>query len=188
MVQVINGEETSLPVYVPTSAELEEDGTYVSAYGLICRSIQNDLKMANDFTDLKLYVRTLLRKTGVKLPRYCACMNLLYHAISWCYEIFDKIDFVAGLHVGNRELDKEFLIAAEDLVKQKIEQMPKDSQDQPILIITKSVVVAATKLYEFTKQSCVEFFSCNGIERFATERLVKNAIVKETAQELQINK
>ncbi len=188
MVQVIDGEETSLHIYVPTSAELEEDGSYVSAYGLICRSIQNDLKMANDCTDLKLYVRTLLRKTGVKLPRYCACMNLLYYAISWCYEIFDKIDFVAGLHLANRELDMEFLIAAEELVKQKIEQMPKNSQEQPILIIPKSVVIAATKLYEFTKQSCIDFFSCNGIERFATERLVKNDLVKETAEELKMNK
>jgi hypothetical protein len=116
MVQVIDGEQASLPIYIPTSAELDEDGSYVSAYGLICRSIQDDFK---------LYVRTLLRKTGVKLPRYCACMNLLYYAISWCYEIFDKINFIAGLHVSNQELDVEFLLAAEKLVKQNIEQMPK---------------------------------------------------------------
>jgi hypothetical protein len=188
MVQVIDGKQTSLPVYIPTSAELNENDTYVSAYGLICQSIRDDINMANDFKDLKLYVRTLLRKTGVKLPRYCGCMNLLYYAISWCYEIFEKINFVAGLHLSNQELDAEFLITAEKLVKQKIEQMPKNSQMQPILIIPKSVVVAAIKLYDFTKRSCIEFFSCDGIERFATERLVKNAVVREKAQQLAINK
>jgi len=52
-------------------------------------------------------------------------MNLLYYAISWCYEILDKINFIAGLHVSNQELDVEFLVAAEELVKQNIEQMPK---------------------------------------------------------------
>ncbi len=120
---------------MPTSAELEEDGSYLSAYGLICRPIQDDLKMGNDSTDVKLYVRTLLRKTGIKLPRYCACMNLLYYTISGCYEIFDKINFVAGLHVSNQELDSEFLIATEELVEQKTEQVPKGSQQQPISII-----------------------------------------------------
>ncbi len=144
--------------------------------------------MVETFKDLKPYVRTLHRKTGVKLPRYCACMNLLYFAVSWCYEIFDKIDFVAGLHASKKKLDAEFLIAAEELVNQKIEQMPKDSQQQPILIIPRTVVIAATKLYNFTKSSCIELFSCNGIERFAIERLVKNTLVKETAQELRITK
>jgi len=95
---------------------------------------------------------------------------------------------MAGLHVSNQPLDAEFLVAAEELVTAKVEQMPKNSQDQPILMIPKSVVVAAIKLYEFTKQSSMEFFSCNGIERFATERIVKNAVVKETAQQLGRNK
>jgi len=90
--------------------------------------------------------------------------------------------------VSNQEVDVEFLIAAEELVKQKTERMPKDSQEQPILIIPKSVVVASIKLYKFTKWSCVEFFSCNSIERFASEQFVKNALVKETAQQLGINK
>jgi hypothetical protein len=188
MVQLIDNEQTSLPAYIPTSAELDEDGSYVSACGLICQFIQDDLNTANNYPDIKLYVRTLLRKTGVKLPRYCACMNLLYYSISWCYEIFDKINFVAGLHMSSQELDMEFLIAAEELVKRKTEQMPKDSQEQPILIIPKSVVIAGIKLYNFTKRSSIEFFSCNGIERFATERSAKNAFVKATAQELGINK
>ncbi len=45
IVQVIDGEQASLPVYIPTSAELDEDGSHVSAYDLICRSIQNDFKL-----------------------------------------------------------------------------------------------------------------------------------------------
>jgi hypothetical protein len=115
-------------------------------------------------------------------------MNVLYYAISWCYEIFDKTNFVADFHASNEELDVEFLMAVETLVKQKIKQMPKDSQDQLILIISKAVVVTAIKLYGFRKRSCTKFFSCNGIERFTTNRLVKNASVKETAQQLGMNK
>ncbi len=70
IVQVIDGKQTSLPIYIyiSTSAELDEDGSYVSVYGLICRSIQDDLKIANDSTDLKLYVRTLLRKWWLNSP------------------------------------------------------------------------------------------------------------------------
>jgi hypothetical protein len=68
IVQVIDVKQTSLPIYIPTSAELDEDGSYVSVYGLICRSIQDDLKIANDSTDLKLYVRTLLRKWRLNSP------------------------------------------------------------------------------------------------------------------------
>ncbi len=180
MIQVIGGQEISFPVYILTSNEIDEDSSYVSAYGLIYQSIKGDLKMANDSQNLSLYIRTVLRKTGVKLPRYCACMNLPYSAISWCYEIFDKITFVADFHASNEELDVKFLMAAETLVKQKIKQMPKDSQDQSILIISKAVVVIAITLYEFRKWFC--------IERFTTNRLVKNALVNEAAQQLEMNK
>ncbi len=180
MIQVIGGQEISFPVYILTSDEIDEDSSYVSAYGLIYQSIKGDLKMANDSQNLSLYIRTVLRKTGVKLPRYCACMNLPYSAISWCYEIFDKINFVADFHASNEELDVEFLMAAETLMKQKIKQMPKDSQDQSILIISKAVVVTAITLYEFRKSSC--------IERFTINRLVKNALGNETAQQLGMNK
>ncbi len=188
IIQVIGGEEGSLPVHLPTPDELEEDGSYISAYDLVRRSIVVDIIMANDFEDLKLYARAVLRKTGVKLPRYCASMALFYYAMSWCYEIFEKINFMAGLHVSNQKLDIEFVVAAKELVKGKIEQMQKNSRDQPILMIPKSVAVAAIKLYDFTKRSSMEFFSCDGIEQFSTERFVKNAVVKEAAQQLVKNK
>ncbi|CAF1683549.1 unnamed protein product [Rotaria magnacalcarata] len=188
MFQVISGEQAPLPTYTPTSVELEADGSYISASGVVCQYIEADLKAANLSNDVKLYVRSLLRKTGVKLPRYCACMNLLYHSISWCYEILDKINFVAGLHASNQELDTEFAIAAEQLVRRKVEQMPKDSQGRPIMYIPKKVVLAAIKLYNFTKQSSIDFFSCDRIERFSTERLVKSAQLKENAQQLRTNK
>ncbi|CAF3467600.1 unnamed protein product [Rotaria socialis] len=186
--QVINGEQAPLPTYKPTSVELEADGSYISASGVVCQYIEDDLNAANLSKDSKQYVRALHRKTGVKLPRYCACMNLLYHSISWCYEILDKINFVAGLHASNQELDTEFALAAEQLVRRKVEQMPKDSQGRPIMFIPKKVVLAAIKLYNFTKQSSIDFFSCDGVERFAIERLVKRAQLKENAQQLRINK
>jgi hypothetical protein len=188
MVQTIGGPQTSFPLHVPTPTELDEDGSYMSAYGLICRSIFEDVKMANDSKSLTMYERSVLRKTGVKLPRYCGCVNLLYHAVSWCYEIFDKLNFVAGCHGSNEEMDVGFLTAAEQLVKEKVDEMPKDKYGRPILMISKPIVVASIKLYEFTKRSCMEFFSSNNIDQFAANRLVKNAAVREIAQEMGIQK
>jgi hypothetical protein len=188
MVQTIGSQQTSLPLHVPTPAELNEDGSYESAYGLICQSIQEDLEMANDLQKYNSYERSVLRKTGVKLPRYCGCINLPYHAVSWCYEIFDKLNFVAGCHGSNEEIDLEFLTAAERLVKEKVDEMPKDKYERPILIIPKPVVVASIKFYEFTKRSCIELFSSNDIDRFAVNRLVKNAAVREAAQQMRTNK
>lgn len=135
------------------------------------------------------HVRALLRKTGVKLPRYAANLQLFVMAISLCHKLFDKLNFVHGLHVGDfPDIDDSFIQEAEKLVKDEISKLPRNKSNQPVIIIRKNVVIAANKIYSFNKQTNINLFNTDNIERFHQERVEKIRRLRENNQEKKQSK
>jgi hypothetical protein len=184
MIQSLARDQTTIAVNSPKTIDIEDDDSELSAFGLVKHHIQTDLNLANTAQDTKIYVRALLRKTGVKLPRYCGCFYLLHQSILWCHEILDTVNFVAGLHMSDQEIGQDFVAAAQQLVKSKVNNMPKTSIGRPIMQIGKAIVIAANKLYQFTKASSMDLFSTENIDRFVAERLVRGSSIKETARKM----
>jgi hypothetical protein len=99
-----------------------------------------------------------------------------------------KINFVTGSHVISQEMDLEFTDATQKLVQLKVQELPRNSNGRPIMLINKAVVITAHQHYEFTKESSIALFSSDDIDEIVAKRLLKTSVIKEHIQELRREK
>jgi hypothetical protein len=187
-IQSLMIDRSNVPTSAVKSIDVEEDGSLLSAFGLVKQYIEQELNEANMSRETKPYVRSFLRKSGIKLPRYCGCYQLFHQSLLWCEEIIDKVNFIAGSHVGNQAMDLEFVDAAQRLVKLKMKELPKNSNGRPIMQISKAIVIAANKHYQYTKESSIQLFTTEDIDQIIAERLVKFTSVKDVVREIRQKK
>ncbi|CAF1377737.1 unnamed protein product [Adineta ricciae] len=163
-------------------ADKEEDGKYVSAYTAARQIIhqylnqtkENSLKSHNNS-----FLRSLFSKTGIKLPRYCAALQLLYFSIKCCRQLTKHLRFDNGLHI-NKNIDlnqlNEFVAAADRLIDKKFEQKQAKGtyENRVILPIKKPSVIAGKLLYEYSLKTALNLFNSNDTERFTQEQQVSS--------------
>ena len=183
--QSLLADDRDTPIRGAKAIDIEDDGSVLSALGLVKRIIRCELDEANSSMEIVPFVRALLRKSGTKLPRYCGCYQLLYQSILWCEEILEKIDFLSGCHTLNREVGREFIDSAHRLVQSKINEFPRSSEGRPLMYMSKEVVIAANRHYQYTKQSSIILFSTDDMVQIVAERLLKASSVKELLKKLK---
>lgn len=163
----------------PKDIDQEEDGTFISAYSSIRRFV-NEYMLKSNETDSEIdndaFRRTLYRKSGTKLPRYCAAFQLLSKAMKYCSELTKYIRFDHGLHIDANENYsglKEFVKIAEDHMSKKFQlKMKKGSFDgQVILPIKKPAVLSAKFFYDFTLKTAIKLFDSTDVDKIAKQRI-----------------
>lgn len=113
--------------------------------------------------------RILFNKTGVKFPRYCATLQLLYYSIKYCRELIRYIRFDNGLHI-NKTVDlnnlNEFIVAADHLISEKFRRKKlKGVYNECVIVpIKKPSVLAAQHIYEYSLKTALKLFNSNVAE------------------------
>jgi hypothetical protein len=163
-------------------ADIEQDGSTISAYNAIRRvidaehqkSLQCDAKGKPIYTPLQ---RAFQRKSSNKLARLAGLCQAISYAIQLCSECINIVRFGDGLYLKEYTDDEQinWLMRFHDNVKVLIERdismAPKYGSDQrPLFVIGKSAVNASNMLYQYNSSTISALFDGTAINNNETTK------------------
>ncbi|UJR11956.1 hypothetical protein I4U23_016134 [Adineta vaga] len=163
-------------------ADIEQDGSIISAYNAIRRvieaehqkSLQCDAKGEPIYTPLQ---RAFQRKSSNKLARLAGLCQAISYAIQLCSECINIVRFGDGLYLKEYIDDEQiiWLMKFHDNVKVLIERditiAPKYGSDQrPLFVIEKSAVHASNMLYQYNASTISALFDGTAVDNNETTK------------------
>lgn len=177
--------------------DVEEDGSTLSAYGLLEKLIKEDLAKSEDLNRVP-HVRALYAKSSQKLPRIVANTHLFFVAIhlltSNSYDLFNYVSFREGSGTANsiNGLSYQFLEAAKKVVHTymkmhlKIETIKVGennvTQTKFILDVTKEAVLAGYNLFKHMQDVQLAIFDLSNIDNIVKTRMTNSSRKSEEAR------
>ncbi|CAF1344855.1 unnamed protein product [Rotaria sordida] len=170
-------------------ADVEQDGSIISAYNAIRRvieaehqkSLQRDAKGKPIYTPLQ---RAFQRKSSNKLARLAGLCQAMSYAIRLCSECINIVRFRDGLYLKEYIDDEQinWLMKFHDNVKVLIERdismAPNYESDQrPLFVIEKPAVHASNMLYQYNSSSISVLFDGTAINNNETTQNDNNILI-----------
>lgn len=166
--------------------DIEDDGSTLSAFGLLDKLIKEDLAKSEDMNRAP-HVRALYAKTPQKLPRLVANTHLFFVAMHLLtnndYSLFNYVSFREGSGTANsiKGLSTKFMETAKSVVHQYLQKHFKSEiikvgeaeivQGKFILDVTKEAVMAGYNLFKHMQDTQMAVFDLSGLDSIIKTRI-----------------